>query len=132
MPKSIGEMLQTADWKKEKHVPVIECLETVKKGEWAKISVTIGKEIDHPNTTEHHIRWIRVYFTPEESKFAYDVGNFEFNSHGESPKAPNGGPVYTHSMASFMIKINESGIINAVSYCNLHGLWESKKQISVN
>jgi len=131
MPESIGEMLQTADWKQEKHVPVIECPDTFKEDEWTNVTVTIGKEIGHPNTTEHHIRWIRAYFTPEGGKFAYDLGSFEFNSHGESTKGPNEGPVHTHSMASFMFKTKEPGTFNAVSYCNIHGLWESKKEISV-
>jgi superoxide reductase len=132
MTESIGKMLQTADWKKEKHVPLIECPDNLKKGEWAKVSVTIGKEIEHPNTTEHHIRWIRIYFSPQDSKFAYDVGNFEFNSHGESAKGPNNGPVYTHSSVSFMFKTSEPGTLNAISYCNIHGLWESKKEIIVS
>ena len=132
MTDSIGKMLQTADWKQEKHVPVIECPDTFKPDEWTKVSVTIGKEIGHPNTTEHHIRWIRVYFTPEGAKFAYDLGNFEFNSHGESTKGPNEGPVHTHSMASFMFKTKKPGTLNAISYCNIHGLWESKKKISVS
>ena len=29
----IGEKIQDADWKKEKHVPVIECADTVKANE---------------------------------------------------------------------------------------------------
>lgn len=132
MIESIGKMLQTADWKKEKHVPLIECPDSLKKGEWTTVSVTIGKEIEHPNITEHHIRWIRVYFTPKDSKFAYDVGNFEFNSHGESTKGLNEGTVYTNSFALFMFKTSEPGTLNAVSYCNIHGLWESTKEISVS
>jgi len=30
-------------------------------------------EIAHPNTTDHHIRWISLYFHPEGNKFTYDV-----------------------------------------------------------
>jgi superoxide reductase len=124
MVESIGEKLQRDDWKKEKHVPMIDAPEKTSADEWTKVKVTVGKEIEHPNTIEHHIRWIRVYFVPENSKFAYDLGNWEFASHGE-------GPVHTQSLVKFGVKIKESGTINAVSYCNIHGLWESSKKISV-
>jgi len=80
----LGERIQTADWKKEKHVPVIECPDQVKAGEVFEVKVGLGKEIAHPNTTEHHISWISLYFQPEGGKFTHDVGRFEFNAHGES------------------------------------------------
>ncbi len=131
MAKTIGEKIQSADWKSEKHVPVIDCPDKVKAGEWVDVAVTIGKEIPHPNTTEHHIRWIRVFYSPEGDKFVYDIGLFEFNSHGESVKGPNEGPVHTHSMAEFRFKASKPGTLHAVSYCNIHGLWESSKKIAV-
>jgi superoxide reductase len=49
----LGTHIQKADWKTEKHVPVIECPDTVKAGEMFEVKVTLGKEIAHPNTTEH-------------------------------------------------------------------------------
>ncbi len=61
---SIKDLFQSADWKKEKHVPVIDAPDKVKKGEFFNIKVEIGKEIPHPNTTEHHIRWIDSLFSP--------------------------------------------------------------------
>jgi superoxide reductase len=82
--KPFGEVYQTADWKTEKHVPVIECPDQVKAGELFTAKVAIGKEVAHPNTTDHHIRWVCVYFLPEGEKFAYEVGRFEFSAHGES------------------------------------------------
>ena len=51
---SIADHVQHADWKNEKHVPVIECPDTVKKEELFEVKASIGKEISHPNTTEHH------------------------------------------------------------------------------
>ena len=66
----LKELFQSADWKKEKHVPVIDAPPKAKKGEFTKITVSVGKEIAHPNTTEHHIRWIEVYFLPKGEKFA--------------------------------------------------------------
>lgn len=132
MVERISEKIQTADWKGEKHVPVIDCPDIVGTSEKVNVTVTVGKEIAHPNTTEHHIRWIRVYFVPEEGAFAYDLGNFEFNAHGESTDGPNKGPIYTDHEVSFSFKTRKGGSINAISYCNIHGLWESNKKIQVN
>jgi superoxide reductase len=82
--KKLGEHFQEADWKKEKHVPVIECPDSVTSGTFFDVKVSLGKEIAHPNTTEHHIRWIQVFFQPEGEKFTYHVGTFEFCAHGAS------------------------------------------------
>ena len=127
----LGARIQKADWKKEKHVPAVECPEEVKAGELFEVKVSLGKEIAHPNTTEHHIRWISLYFHPEGEKFTYDVGYFEFNAHGESVQGPNQGPIYTHHEIAFSMKINKPGTLYALSYCNIHGLWEYAKEIKV-
>jgi len=63
------EVFQEADWKQEKHVPVIEAPETIKKDGAVKVVVTVGKEIAHPNTTEHHIAWISVFFQAEGAAY---------------------------------------------------------------
>ena len=125
------DLYQGADWKKEKHVPVIEAADTVKKGDAVKVSVTVGKEIAHPNTTEHHIRWIRVYFLADGEKFAYEIGAFEFSAHGESAQGPNMSTVYTHPAVAVSFKTERQGMIFASSYCNIHGLWESSKKIDI-
>jgi superoxide reductase len=124
MAKTIGEKVQTADWKSEKHVPSIDAPDSVKAEEWMTVTVQVGKEIPHPNTVEHHINWIQLYYTPNEGKFAYDLGRVTFNSHGE-------GPASTDSKATFHFKVSQAGTLNAVSYCNLHGLWESSKAVKV-
>jgi len=51
----LSSSIQKGDWKKEKHMPVIEAPEQVKAGELFEVKVSLGKEIAHPNTTEHHI-----------------------------------------------------------------------------
>ena len=129
MADRLLERVQTADWKEEKHVPVIECSSEVKAGELFEVKVSIGKEIAHPNTTEHHIRWINVFFQPEGEKFTYHVGNFEFSAHGESAEGSNKGPVYTHPEVAFPLKITKSGTLYALAFCNIHGLWEGTKKI---
>jgi superoxide reductase len=127
----IGELYQSADWKAEKHVPVIECPDEVNAEEMFEVRVSLGKEITHPNTTEHHIRWIQLFFKPEGDKFSYQIGNFEFTAHGESVDGPNTGPIYTHHSVTAGIKITKAGTIVATSLCNIHGLWENAKEIKL-
>ncbi len=127
----IGDRVQHADWKVEKHVPVIECPDQVKAGELFEVKVSLGKEIAHPNTTEHHIRWISLYFHPKDAKFTYDVGTFTFSAHGEAVAGPNQGPVYTHHGITAWLKTKEPGTLHAVAYCNIHGLWESSKEVGL-
>lgn len=127
----IAEAFQSDNWKTEKHVPVIEAPDTVNKDEFFEVRVTLGKEVAHPNTTEHHIRWVRLYFKPEGDKFTYEVGSFEFTAHGESVQGPNTGPVHTHHEVCTSMKIGVAGHLIATSYCNIHGLWENSKQISL-
>lgn len=126
-----AELIQSADWKTEKHVPVIEAPEIAKAGEKVTITVSVGKEIAHPNTTEHHIRWIKLYFKPDGGKFAYEIASFEFNAHGESTEGANKGPVYTEPSAIAAAKFSVSGTLVALAYCNIHGLWESSKPIAI-
>ena len=127
----IEEYIQHADWKKEKHVPVIEAPDHVTADEMFEVKVTLGKEVAHPNTTEHHIRWISLYFKPEGDKFIYDVAHFEFNAHGESTQGANEGPVYTHHEGTVSMKVTKPGTLGARSYCNIHGLWEYAKEIEL-
>lgn len=127
-----AELLQSADWKTEKHVPVIEAPEAVKAGETVTVKVSVGKEIAHPNTTEHHIRWIKLYFKPEGGKFAYELAAFDFTAHGESVDGANKGPVYTDPVATAAIKLSSPGTLLATAYCNIHGLWESSQAIKIS
>ncbi|MHA1616248.1 MAG: class II SORL domain-containing protein [Candidatus Njordarchaeales archaeon] len=127
----MSELFRTADWKTEKHVPVIEAPESVKKGELVRVTVSVGKEIPHPNTTEHHIRWIQLIFWPEGEAFPYEIGKAEFTAHGESAQGPNKGGVYTEPIAVFAFKTEKPGKLIAFSYCNIHGLWKSERELKV-
>lgn len=129
--KPLGEYFQTADWTKEKHVPVIDSPDEVKAGEYFEVHAEIGKEVAHPNTTEHHIAWIALYFQAEGDKFTKEVGHFQFSSHGDSVKGPNEGPVYTHHAVTAWMKTTQPGTLYSLAYCNIHGLWEYRKEIRV-
>lgn len=128
---SMKDLLQNADWKKEKHVPVIELKDSQIKGE-VVVEVSVGKEIAHPNTTEHHISWLALYFLPNGEKFPYQLGKVDFSTHGESVQGPNTSTIYVVPKVTVTFKTEKSGNLLAVSYCNIHGLWESSINIAVN
>jgi len=127
----IEEHLGKADWKTEKHVPVIECPDKVPLDQVFDVKVSVGKEIAHPNTTAHHIRWIALYFHPDGEKFSYQVGRTEFSAHGESPEGADTSTIYTNHTAVLSMKTKKPGVLYAVSLCNIHGLWEGEKRVQV-
>jgi superoxide reductase len=123
--------LRSGDWKNEKHVPVIEAPENVGADEAVEITVSVGAEVPHPNTAEHHIRWIKLLFQPTEG-FTFELADIQFTIHGEGLKGAQAGPCYTEPYAKVKVRLKESGTLIALSYCNIHGLWESAKAITVN
>lgn len=129
--KKFADFFQTADWKQEKHVPVISSEDKVKSGSDVSVNVCVGKEIPHPNTAEHHIVWIDLYFQPEGEKFTVQIGRAGFMAHGASVKGPDSGAVLTFPEAEFKFRPKKSGVLLAASYCNIHGLWESSREITV-
>jgi len=120
----LNALYQAGDWAKEKHVPVIEVIG--KEGNKINIKVVVGKEIPHPNTTAHHIAWIDIYFQPDGSKYPYQIGKVEFVAHGASTDGADKSTVYTEPVGSFSFKTDKRGVIIALSYCNIHGLWRNE------
>ena len=121
---NIGELFKTADWKQEKHVPVIEIVGEAKADTEIKVSVKVGKEIAHPNTTEHHIAWMELLFHPEGDKVPYVLGRYDLVAHGASGEGPNTSTVYAQPDITAVFKTGKTGTLIAVSYCNSHGLWQ--------
>jgi superoxide reductase len=57
----LKDLIKTAEKEgKEKHVPVIELVACPACGEKV-VKITVGKEVPHPNTIEHHIKWIALF-----------------------------------------------------------------------
>ncbi len=126
-----GELYRSADFKNEKHSPVIEVPEKVTAGEFFEITVSVGKEIAHPNTTGHFIAWISLVFKPDGDNYGYDLGKVEFNAHGASIKGADSIVLHTHPFAKFHMKTDRPGTLFATSYCNIHGLWEASARIEI-
>lgn len=94
---------------KEKHVPDLS-LETSDIGTVVKIQV--GKEILHPTTKEHHIEWVKLFGEAQDGKFV-QIATLDF---GEGTAFPHGAVV---------IEKTAYKSLAAISYCNLHGVWEN-------
>ena len=127
----LGELIQTGDWKGEKHVPVIDAPETVAAGEAFEVCLSVGKEIAHPNTTAHHISWMKLFFLPDGAKKPIELADLHYVAHAESPKGADEGPSLCEPKGSVTLKLKTSGTLMALSYCNIHGLWGSEKPLAV-
>jgi len=127
----IADGIQTADWNAEKHAPVIECPASAGVNERITISASVGKEIAHPNTTEHYISWIQIFYKPEGEKFTVHLADAKFTAHAESAAGTNEGSALSEPAVSVDVKLKKSGTIIALSYCNIHGLWESEQKITI-
>ena len=124
----VKDIVQNGDWKLEKHVPVIEVVKEKTEGLFT-VRVSVGKEIEHPNTTEHHIAWFELYFLPVGEKFVKHLGLQTFGAHGSSAQGPNTSGIFSGPSGLFSLKTLKSGELLAVSYCNIHGLWQASVEL---
>jgi len=130
MNETLASTVKTADWKAEKHVPVITAPATAKADEWIDVEVAVGKEIPHPNTAAHHISWIALHFVPADAATSIELARVELSSHGAS-MTDTPGPAFTAPAARLRVRLAVSGTLHATAYCNLHGLWTSSETIVV-
>ncbi len=117
---NFGSVFKTgANEGKEKHVPVITAPSSVKADEFFEVTVRVGDEIPHPNTIEHHIKWIQVYAKDGDGRVVH-VGTFDL------------GPTYADPKVTFPMKLAKTSTVYAIEYCNIHGLWENAVEVSVD
>ncbi len=103
--------------KAETHTPKIEAPDKVKAGEPFKVTITVGP---HEMRDVHSIRKVEVYIYEEGRAFnPIHVATVEF------------GPEYTEPQVTLTLKLKKTSVLYAISYCNLHGLWEARKKIEV-
>jgi superoxide reductase len=101
----------------ESHTPKIDAPESVNAGKIIEVRIAVGP---HPNTVEHSIRRIELYVSEE---------NRPFNPVLLS--VVDLTPIYNDPDVKLSLKLNKSGTLYAIGYCNLHGLWEGQKNIKV-
>ena len=103
--------------KAETHTPKIEAPDKAKKGEAIKIRVRVGP---HPNQPEHSIRSIELWFAEDGRPFnPIRLATIELE------------PGYAEPDVELTIKVQKSGTLYAIAYCNLHGIWENSKRIEI-
>ena len=124
MAKPFGELIYTQEQapgeaisKAETHTPKIEAPDKVKAGEPFKVTIKVGP---HEMRDVHSIRRIELYIYEEGRPFnPIHVATVHF------------GPEYTEAEATLTLKLKKDSVLYAISYCNLHGLWEARKEIKV-
>lgn len=98
----------------KKHTPVIDAPSKVKKDEAFEIKVEVGKLLAHPNESAHFIEWVELYCGDTF------LGRVNYS----------GGASYP--VATFKVQLSHAhGPIKAWAKCNIHGLWEGIKDITV-
>lgn len=120
-------LYQSGDWKREKHVPIIEAPVEIKENEKIQAVLTIGKVATHPNSIDHHIQWMSLFFLPDGSDLVKQIGQISFSAHGEAPSSST----YTHHESTFFFNTNKPGRLVAVACCNIHGLWQSQQRLEI-
>ena len=99
----------------QKHLPLIEVPSKIKSEQFFNTKIKMG-EIEHPNENGHFIQWIELYVG--------DVYLRRFDC----------APVMTKTEVTLPLSIahgNRKTTLRAILRCNLHGMWESTKEIEV-
>ncbi len=117
----LSSLIKSADWKAEKHVPAIAAPEVARAGEPFEVEVSVGKEIPHPNTLEHHIVWAALYFVADGSQLPVELARAGFSAHGPD--------IFAEPVLKATVRLSKPGALHAVAYCNLHGLWEGEQKV---
>ncbi|HXV82963.1 MAG TPA: desulfoferrodoxin family protein [Candidatus Binatia bacterium] len=95
------------------HTPKIVAPDTVKRGEWFDVTVSVGSAGDHPSLSEHFVRYIALYINDSE------ISRIYFH------------PVYSFPKVTFTIALDEGGSLRALEEPTHSGAWEASKKITV-
>ena len=107
------EFRQTHATYDAKHSPNIEAPDSVKRGEWFTVTVTVGSGSMHPSLQEHFVRYIALYKDTLEISRVY--------LH----------PVYSAPKVTFTVALDEGGALRAVAEPTHSAAWETLKTIVV-
>ncbi|MEJ8810181.1 desulfoferrodoxin family protein [Variovorax ureilyticus] len=96
-----------------KHTPKITAPDSVKRGAWFTVTVSIGADSMHPSLQEHFVRYIALYKDSVEIARAY--------LH----------PVYSAPTVTFTVALDEGGLLRAIAEPTHSAAWEASKKIAV-
>lgn len=112
-----GDIVKSMDAEgREKHVPAIEIGKGRRIDDVDVVRVVVGRDVPHPNTAEHHIAWIELYGVKKDGQ-PIDLGRADF------------APSYTNPDVRFQVPVKEFKAFCALSYCNIHGVWQNCVEI---
>ena len=112
-----GDILKDATAEgKEKHVPFIEIMTGHGSEANDLVHVVVGKETPHPNTIEHHIAWVELFGVKKDGQ-VISIGRTDF------------APSFTNPNISFHAPVDQFKTFYALSYCNLHGVWQNSLEV---
>jgi superoxide reductase len=96
-----------------KHTPRIVAPDSVKRGDWFDVTVSVGAGGQHPSLQEHFVRYIALYKDDVEISRVY--------LH----------PVYSMPKVTFTIALDEGGTLRAVEAPTHSAEWITTKKIDV-
>src|SRR5881409_358872 len=92
-----------------KHTPKMTAPDSVKRGQWFDVTVSVGAGGEHPSLSEHHVRYIALYKDTAEIARVY--------LH----------PVFSAPRVTFTIALDESGRLRAHALRRVGGLEEDQR-----
>ena len=96
-----------------KHTPKILAPDTVKRGQWFDVTISVGSVGTHPSLGEHFVRYIALFKDTVEIARVY--------LH----------PVLSFPKVTFTIALDEGGTLRAVEEPTHSAAWEARKKITV-
>ena len=97
----------------DRHAPNIICDKTARKGEKFRVKIRLGEEYSHPDDPDHHIAYVQLW-------------NRE-NMLAEATFPPGAlGNQKSQVEVDFYIIPKALMNLTAMSYCTMHGLWQSE------
>jgi superoxide reductase len=100
----------------DRHTPVIECPDQIKKGEKFLVKVRVGTHYVHPDDFNHFINYIQLW--NRETLLA--EARFLPGTFGNKPNNPEIG--------FYIVAPEVSMNLTAMSLCTQHGLWSSEEK----
>ena len=96
-----------------KHTPRISAPDSVKRGQWFDVTVTVGAADRHPSLAEHFVRYIALY------KDAVEIARVYLH------------PVFSTPKVTFTIALDEGGTLKAQAEPTHSAAWEASRKIAV-
>jgi superoxide reductase len=96
-----------------KHTPRIVAPDSVKRGQWFDVTVTVGASDQHPSLAEHHVRYIALY------KDTAEIGRVYLH------------PVFSAPRVTFTVALDESGLLRALAEPTHSAAWEAFQRVTV-